>query len=159
MHGSKLLGGCALVSSVRNYLEIAFMAPNWKVAVARREKRSFIYACFLRMLACIFICLSTNVPVTIPLNPFGFSYNWVEEPICCVHFPNIQFSQQMSCKTEFDPQWTDKECSLFKPLHDLQDMHLKLTKHGRFCKQNNQLPTKSHDELKDTTTPKCKFFL
>jgi hypothetical protein len=28
-------------------------------------------------------------------------------------------------------------------------MHQKHTKHGRFCKQNNQLPTKSHDELKD----------
>jgi len=28
-------------------------------------------------------------------------------------------------------------------------MHQKLTKHGRFCKQNNQLPTKSHDEFKD----------
>jgi len=27
----------------------------------------------------------------------------------------------------------------------------KLTKHGRFCKQNNQLPTKSHDELKDNS--------
>ena len=30
-------------------------------------------------------------------------------------------------------------------------MHLNLTKHGRFCKQNNQLPTKSHDELKDNS--------
>jgi hypothetical protein len=30
-------------------------------------------------------------------------------------------------------------------------MHHKLTKHGRFCKQNNQLPTKSHDELKDNS--------
>jgi hypothetical protein len=28
-------------------------------------------------------------------------------------------------------------------------MHQKLTKHGRFFKQNNQLPTKSHVELKD----------
>jgi hypothetical protein len=28
-------------------------------------------------------------------------------------------------------------------------MHHKLTKHGRFCKQNNQLPTKTHVELKD----------
>jgi hypothetical protein len=27
-------------------------------------------------------------------------------------------------------------------------MHHKLTKHGRFCKQNNQLPTKTHAELK-----------
>jgi hypothetical protein len=26
-------------------------------------------------------------------------------------------------------------------------MHQKLTKHGRFCKQNNQLPTKTHAEL------------
>jgi hypothetical protein len=25
----------------------------------------------------------------------------------------------------------------------------KLTKHGRFCKQNNQLPTQTHVELKD----------
>ena len=31
-------------------------------------------------------------------------------------------------------------------------MHLKLTKHGRFYKQNNQLPTKNHDELKDNST-------
>jgi hypothetical protein len=30
-------------------------------------------------------------------------------------------------------------------------MHQKLTKHGRFCKQNNQLPTKSHVELKDNS--------
>ena len=30
-------------------------------------------------------------------------------------------------------------------------MHLKFTKHGRFCKQNNQLPCKSHDELEDDT--------
>jgi hypothetical protein len=30
-------------------------------------------------------------------------------------------------------------------------MHQKLTKHGRFGKQNNQLPTKSHVELKDNS--------
>jgi hypothetical protein len=30
-------------------------------------------------------------------------------------------------------------------------MHQKLTKHGRFYKQNNQLPTKSHVELKDNS--------
>jgi hypothetical protein len=29
--------------------------------------------------------------------------------------------------------------------------HQKLTKHGRFCKQNNQLPTKSHVELNDNS--------
>jgi hypothetical protein len=28
-------------------------------------------------------------------------------------------------------------------------MHQKLTKHGRFCKKNIQLPTKSHDELEN----------
>jgi hypothetical protein len=28
-------------------------------------------------------------------------------------------------------------------------MHPKLTKHGKFCKQNNQLPIKSHDEVKN----------
>ena len=54
------------------------------------------------------------------------------------------------CSNEFDPQWTDIECYWFKPPHDLQHMHLKLTKHGKFCKQNNQLPTKSH-ELKDNS--------
>ena len=32
------------------------------------------------------------------------------------------------------------------------NMHLKLAKHGRYCKQNNQLPTKSHDELKDKSS-------
>ena len=31
-------------------------------------------------------------------------------------------------------------------------MHQKLTKHGRFCKQNNQLPIKSHVELKDNSS-------
>jgi hypothetical protein len=31
-------------------------------------------------------------------------------------------------------------------------MHQKLSKHGKFCKQNNQLPTKSHVELKDNST-------
>ena len=30
-------------------------------------------------------------------------------------------------------------------------MHHKLTKHERFCKQNNQLPTKSNVELKDNS--------
>ena len=30
-------------------------------------------------------------------------------------------------------------------------MHLNLTKHERFCKQNNQLPTESHDESKDNS--------
>ena len=30
-------------------------------------------------------------------------------------------------------------------------MHQKLAKHGRFRKQNNQLPTKSHDELEDNS--------
>jgi hypothetical protein len=30
-------------------------------------------------------------------------------------------------------------------------MHHKPTKHGRFCKQNNQLPTKTHVELKDNS--------
>jgi hypothetical protein len=30
-------------------------------------------------------------------------------------------------------------------------MHHKLTKHGRFCKQNNQLPTETHVELKDNS--------
>jgi hypothetical protein len=30
-------------------------------------------------------------------------------------------------------------------------MHHKLTKHGRFCKQNNQLPTKTHVELKENS--------
>ena len=57
----------------------------------------------------------------------------------------------MWCQNEFDPQWMDIECYWFKPPHDLQHMHLKLTKHGRFCKQNNQLPTKTHDELKDNS--------
>ena len=30
-------------------------------------------------------------------------------------------------------------------------MHHKLTKHGRFCEQNNQLPTKTHVELTDNS--------
>jgi hypothetical protein len=30
-------------------------------------------------------------------------------------------------------------------------MHHKLIKHGRFWKQNNQLPTKTHVELKDNS--------
>jgi hypothetical protein len=34
-------------------------------------------------------------------------------------------------------------------LHTTPRMHQKLTKHGRFCKQNNQLPTKNHDVLED----------
>jgi hypothetical protein len=29
--------------------------------------------------------------------------------------------------------------------------HQKLTKHGRFCKQNNQLPNQSHVELEDNS--------
>jgi hypothetical protein len=30
-------------------------------------------------------------------------------------------------------------------------MHQNLTKHERFCKQNNQLPTRSRDELEDNS--------
>ena len=37
-------------------------------------------------------------------------------------------------------------------------MHLNLTKHGRFYKQNDQLPTKSHDELKDNSNAVRRFF-
>jgi hypothetical protein len=33
----------------------------------------------------------------------------------------------------------------------------KLTKHGTFCKQNNQLPTKIHVELKDNSNKAQKF--
>ena len=36
-------------------------------------------------------------------------------------------------------------------------MHHKLTKHGRFCKQNNQLPTKTHVELKDNSNKPKKL--
>ena len=36
-------------------------------------------------------------------------------------------------------------------------MHLKLTKHGRFYEKNNQLPTKSHDELKDNSIGRFVF--
>ena len=52
---------------------------------------------------------------------------------------------------EFDPQWTNLECYWFKTPHDLQHMHPKFTKPGRFCKQSNQLPTKTRDELKDNS--------
>ena len=30
-------------------------------------------------------------------------------------------------------------------------MHQKLTKHGRYFKQHNELPTKKHDELEDNS--------
>jgi hypothetical protein len=36
-------------------------------------------------------------------------------------------------------------------------MHHKLTKHGRFCKQNNQLPTKIHVELKNNSIGQSKL--
>ena len=36
-------------------------------------------------------------------------------------------------------------------------MHQKFIKHGRFCKQNNQLPTKSHDELEDNSIVQSNF--
>ena len=39
------------------------------------------------------------------------------------------------------PSWTDIECSLFKPPHDLQHMHLKLTNmKGFVSKTTNSLP-------------------
>jgi hypothetical protein len=38
-------------------------------------------------------------------------------------------------------------------------MHHKLTKHGRFCKQNNQLPTKTHVELKDNSIAVDEFWV
>ena len=34
---------------------------------------------------------------------------------------------------------------------DPPNMYLNVTKHGRFCKQNNQLPTKSHNDVKDNS--------
>jgi len=39
----------------------------------------------------------------------------------------------------------------------LPRMHQKLTKHGKFCKQNNQLPTRSHDELEDNSVIEGKY--
>ena len=51
-------------------------------------------------------------------------------------------------QNEFDPQWTDIESSLFKPLHR-PSMPPRLTKHGNFCMQNNQLGTKILVELTD----------
>jgi hypothetical protein len=36
-------------------------------------------------------------------------------------------------------------------------MHHKLTKHGRFCKQNNQLPIKTHVELKDNSNVRTSY--
>ena len=48
-----------------------------------------------------------------------------------------------ACQNEFDSPWTDIECSIFKPPPYL---------HARmFCKQNNQLPTNTHVELKDNS--------
>jgi hypothetical protein len=38
-------------------------------------------------------------------------------------------------------------------------MHQKLTKHEIFCKQNNQLPTKSHVELQDNSNMPGKWWL
>jgi hypothetical protein len=38
-------------------------------------------------------------------------------------------------------------------------MHQKPTKHGRLCKQNNQLPTKSHVEFKDNSNSSISSFL
>jgi hypothetical protein len=38
-------------------------------------------------------------------------------------------------------------------------MHHKLTKHGRFCKQNNQLPTKTHVELKGNSNVHQALYL
>ena len=35
-------------------------------------------------------------------------------------------------------------------------MYLKLTRHGRICKQNNQFLTKSHDELEDNSISRKK---
>lgn len=37
----------------------------------------------------------------------------------------------------------------FKPPHQLLSMHGKLTEPGKFCLQNNHLPTKNLVELKD----------
>ena len=48
-------------------------------------------------------------------------------------------------------QWTNLECSLFKPPHDLKHMHLKLAKHEKFCKQKQPTPYQTHDELKDNS--------
>ena len=61
------------------------------------------------------------------------------------------FSTYWVCQNEFDPQWADIECFLLKPPHDLQTCTKNLPKHERCCKQNNQLPTKSHDELDDNS--------
>jgi hypothetical protein len=37
-------------------------------------------------------------------------------------------------------------------------MHHKFTKHGRFCKRNNQLPTKTHIELKDNSNVQTTYW-
>ena len=45
-----------------------------------------------------------------------------------------------------------------KPPYDLQRMHLKLTKHGRFCKQKQLTPYQTHIESKDNSIEYDQFF-
>jgi hypothetical protein len=69
----------------------------------------------------------------------------------------------MECQTHFGmPRGAKMSLALHEPIY-LQTstlpprMHHKLTKHGRFCKENNQLPTKTHVELKDNSIVKVKI--
>jgi hypothetical protein len=54
-----------------------------------------------------------------------------------------QLTTFLACQDEFDPQWTDTECSLLKPLHCLQAC----TKHHRTWKMFYAKPTPDKDKF------------
>ena len=56
------------------------------------------------------------------------------------------FYHLLACQYEFDPQWTDIECS-----HYLQKCIKGLANMEGCCMQNNQLPTETYVELEDNS--------
>lgn len=62
---------------------------------------------------------------------------------------------ELACQNVFDPKWTKIVNSLFKSL----SIHQKLTEHGRYCMQENQLPIKSPVHLNDYSIASHIFIL
>ena len=89
-----------------------------------------------------FICIQYQYFFPLVAHLGGSVWVWIKSNLFCeVHWGPNSFYDHMAGQNEFDPQWTYIDCSLFKPPNS------KLSKHGRCCMQNNQLLTKSHDEL------------
>ena len=79
----------------------------------------------------------------------GEAWDLNEEQHILIHWGPISFYLHL-LGYQSKPIWNVLCPNLHSP-HYLQACTKKLTKHGRCCMQNNQLPTKSHVEVEDSS--------